>query len=65
MLTQHVNSAIRDHLHAWRLVPDRAVQSVGDWSAIIHASPFLWPVLAGIKRFEEHSGADSYFDGQV
>lgn len=39
------------------------VQSVGDRSAIVHGLLLRWPVLAGIKRFEEQFGANSYFDG--
>lgn len=41
------------------------IQSVGDRSAIVHGFLFLCPILAGIKRCEEQSGADSYFDGQM
>lgn len=41
------------------------MQSVGDRSAIVHGFLFLCPILAGIKRYEEQSGADSYFDGQM
>lgn len=40
-------------------------QPLGGLCTIVGGCLLLWPPSAGIQRLEEHSGADSYFDGQI